>query len=78
MFEDSKHPVHGGNGRWTVEEQLAIYLTNAHAIELQALVQVERAQEIAGDPELADAFANHVDETKRHERFVRARLEALG
>src|SRR5436305_13068684 len=62
----------------TVEEQLAIYLTNAHAIELQALVQVERAQEIAGDPELADAFANHVDEPKRHERFVRARLEALG
>jgi ferritin-like metal-binding protein YciE len=62
----------------TVEEQLAIYLTNAHAIELQALVQVERAQEIAGDPELADAFAKHVEETRRHERFVRSRLEALG
>ena len=61
----------------TVEEQLAIYLTNAHAIELQALVQVERAQEIAGDPELADAFAKHVEETRRHERFVRSRLEAL-
>jgi ferritin-like metal-binding protein YciE len=61
----------------TVEEQLAIYLTNAHAIELQALVQVQRAQEIAGDPELADAFAKHVEETERHERFVRSRLEAL-
>jgi ferritin-like metal-binding protein YciE len=61
----------------TVEEQLAIYLTNAHAIELQALVQVERAQSIAGDPQLADAFAKHVEETQRHERFVRSRLEAL-
>lgn len=61
----------------TVEEQLAIYLTNAHAIELQALVQAERAQDIAGDPELAGAFAKHVDETRRHERFVRSRLEAL-
>ncbi|MBV8941382.1 MAG: DUF892 family protein, partial [Solirubrobacterales bacterium] len=61
----------------TVEEQLAIYLTNAHAIELQALVQVERAKEIAGDPELAAAFAKHVEETQRHERFVRSRLEAL-
>lgn len=60
----------------TVEEQLAIYLTNAHAIELQALVQVERAQEIAGDPELAGAFAKHVEETQRHERLVRSRLEA--
>jgi ferritin-like metal-binding protein YciE len=61
----------------TVEEQLAIYLTNAHAIEVQALVQVERAKDIAGDPELAAAFAKHVEETQRHERFVRSRLEAL-
>ncbi len=61
----------------TVEEQLAIYLTNAHSIELQALVQVERAKEIAGDPELAAAFEKHVEETERHERFVRSRLEAL-
>jgi ferritin-like metal-binding protein YciE len=61
----------------SVEEQLAIYLTNAHAIELQALVQVERAKEIAGDPELAAAFEQHVEETQRHERFVRSRLEAL-
>jgi ferritin-like metal-binding protein YciE len=60
-----------------VEEQLAIYLTNAHSIELQALVQVERAKEIAGDPELAAAFEKHVEETQRHERFVRSRLEAL-
>ena len=61
----------------TVEEQLAIYLTNAHSIEVQALVQVERAKEIARDPELAAAFETHVEETQRHERFVRSRLEAL-
>jgi ferritin-like metal-binding protein YciE len=61
----------------TVEEQLAIYLTNAHSIELQALVQVQRAKDIAGDPELAAAFEKHVEETQRHERFVRSRLEAL-
>jgi ferritin-like metal-binding protein YciE len=61
----------------TVEEQLAIYLTNAHAIELQALVQVQRAKDIAGDSELAAAFEKHVEETERHERFVRSRLEAL-
>lgn len=61
----------------TVEEQLAIYLTNAHAIELQALVQVERAPAMAVDPELAQAFTKHLEETQRHERFVRSRLEAL-
>lgn len=61
----------------TAEEQLAIYLTDAHAIELQALVQVKRAKDIAGDPKLAEAFAKHVEETERHERFVTGRLEAL-
>jgi ferritin-like metal-binding protein YciE len=61
----------------TAQEQLAIYLTDAHAIELQALVQVKRAKDIAGDPALAEAFAKHVEETERHERFVRGRLEAL-
>jgi ferritin-like metal-binding protein YciE len=60
----------------TADEQLAIYLTDAHAIELQALVQVKRAKDIAGDPALAEAFAKHVEETERHERFVRGRLEA--
>jgi ferritin-like metal-binding protein YciE len=61
----------------TPEEQLAIYLTDAHAIELQALVQVKRAKDIAGDPALAQAFARHIEETERHERFVRGRLEAM-
>jgi ferritin-like metal-binding protein YciE len=61
----------------TVEEQLAIYLTDAHAIEEQALVQMKRAPELAGDPELAEAFSKHLEETARHERFVRGRLEAL-
>jgi ferritin-like metal-binding protein YciE len=61
----------------TTEEQLAIYLTDAHAIELQALVQVKRAPDIAGDPGLAEAFSKHIEETERHERFVRGRLEAL-
>src|SRR5437763_16834500 len=61
----------------TTDEQLAIYLTDAHAIELQALVQVKRAPEMAVDPQLAEAFRKHIEETERHERFVRGRLEAL-
>jgi ferritin-like metal-binding protein YciE len=61
----------------TTQEQLAIYLTDAHAIELQALVQVKRAPEMAVDRQLAEAFTKHIEETERHERFVRGRLEAL-
>src|SRR5947209_149460 len=61
----------------SIEQQLAIYLTDAHAIELQALVQVKPARRIAGDPEIAAAFADHVRETERHERYVADRLTAL-
>lgn len=61
----------------TIEQQLAIYLTDAHAIELQALVQVKRARRVAGDPEIAAAFSDHVRETERHEHYVADRLMAL-
>jgi ferritin-like metal-binding protein YciE len=61
----------------TLDEQLAIYLTDAHAIELQALEQVKRARKLAGEPEIADAFAQHVRETERHETYVSDRLTAL-
>lgn len=61
----------------SIEQQLAIYLTDAHAIELQALVQVRRARKVAGDPEIAAAFAEHVRETERHEHYVADRLTAL-
>jgi ferritin-like metal-binding protein YciE len=61
----------------SIDEQIAIYLTDAHAIELQALVQVKRAPKIAGDPQIAEAFERHIGETEQHERFVRERLDGL-
>ena len=61
----------------TLDQQLAIYLTDAHAIEVQALVQVKRARKVAGEPEIAAAFAEHVRETERHEHYVTDRLMAL-
>ena len=62
----------------SLEEQLAIYLTDAHAMELQALVQVKRARKVAGEAEIAAAFDEHVRETERHEHYVTDRLMALG
>ncbi len=61
----------------SIEQQLAIYLTDAHAIELQALAQVKAARRVAGDPEIAAAFSDHVRETERHEHYVADRLTAL-
>src|ERR1700754_4080693 len=59
-------------------EQLDKYLTDVHALEVQALAQMRAAPKLAGDPELARAFEEHCIETERHEAQIRARLEARG
>ena len=62
----------------TIDEQLTKYLTDAHAIEQQALAQMRAAPRIAGSPQLAEIFRGHLVETEEQERTVRARLEARG
>jgi ferritin-like metal-binding protein YciE len=58
--------------------QLVSYLTDVHAIEVQALEQMKRAPDLAGSPDLAAIFREHCDETAEHERLVREALEARG
>ena len=59
-----------------IHEQLTKYLTDAHSIEVQALAQLRTAPDLAGDPELASNFREHLRETEGHERLVREALEA--
>lgn len=61
-----------------LDEQLTKYLTDAHSIEVQALAQLRTASDIAGAPELADAFRSHLAETEGHERTTRELLEERG
>ena len=61
----------------SLQEQLTKYLTDAHSIEEQALAQLEGAPKIAGDPELARIFQEHLEETRGHEAKTRSRLESL-
>jgi ferritin-like metal-binding protein YciE len=60
-----------------LKSQLIKYLTDAHSIERQALVQMKAAPDMAGDPEIAVAFEEHRGETEQHERLVDERLKAL-
>src|ERR687896_2593333 len=62
----------------TIDEQLVKHLTDVHSIEEQALQQMRVAPRLARDPELAQAFRQHIGETEEHERRVRARLTARG
>jgi ferritin-like metal-binding protein YciE len=62
----------------TLDEQLTEHLTDVHSIEEQALQQMRVAPRLARDPELAQAFRQHLTETEEQERRVRARLAARG
>jgi ferritin-like metal-binding protein YciE len=57
---------------------LVEYLSDVHAMEVQALAQMRAAPDLAGDPELAQAFREHCAETERHEALIRERLTAHG
>jgi ferritin-like metal-binding protein YciE len=61
-----------------LQAQMIKYLTDAHSIERQALVQMKAAPGMAGDDEMAAAFEQHRAETEEHERLVDERLRALG
>jgi ferritin-like metal-binding protein YciE len=61
-----------------LQDQLTKYLTDAHSIEEQALAQLRSAPDIAGDPELAAIYREHLGETEGHERRVRGLLEGRG
>jgi ferritin-like metal-binding protein YciE len=62
----------------TLQDQITKYLTDAHSIEEQALVQMEQAPRMAGDPDLSRIFKEHLAETREHEQAVRAELKRRG
>ncbi len=61
-----------------IQEELVSYLTDAHAIEAQALQLLESGPEIAGSEELAQVFRDHLEETRQQQRLVEERLAAHG
>jgi ferritin-like metal-binding protein YciE len=59
-----------------VESELVSYLTDAHAIEAQALQLLETGPALAGFDQLADVFREHLEETREQRRLVEERLAA--
>jgi ferritin-like metal-binding protein YciE len=58
------------NDRATLEK----YLSDAHALEAQAVQLLQRGQKLGGP--LAGLFAGHLAESRRHEDVIEARLRA--
>jgi ferritin-like metal-binding protein YciE len=61
-----------------IDKQLVKYLSDAHAIEQQAIGLLEKGPKVAGDPVLAQLYEEHLGETREHARLVEERLEARG
>ena len=61
-----------------LSEQVNKYLADAHAIEAQAIELLSKAEKIGGDPQLQEVYAEHLEESREHQRLVAERLEARG
>jgi ferritin-like metal-binding protein YciE len=59
-------------------EQVRKYLADAHAIEEQAILLLERGPKLAGTETLAHIYEDHLAETRDHVELVEERLQALG
>jgi ferritin-like metal-binding protein YciE len=58
--------------------RLTTYLTDAHAIEAQAVTLLEKAAKIGGDPQLEAAYREHLEETRGHLAALERLLERRG
>ena len=65
-------------GRDDLDEQLNKYLADAHAIEAQAIQLLQVGPDAAGAPELAQLYAEHLEETREQQDLVERRLEVRG
>jgi len=61
-----------------LDKQLLKYLSDAHAIENQAIQLLQKGEKIAGDPVLAQLYSEHLEETREHARLVDTLLETHG
>ncbi|MFL5819482.1 MAG: ferritin-like domain-containing protein [Solirubrobacteraceae bacterium] len=62
----------------SAQEELVKYLTQAHAMEKQSALLLNRGADIAGDTEIAAIYRAHLLQTNEHERYVDERLRAHG
>src|SRR5215213_7392056 len=61
-----------------LQEKLADYVEDAHAMEQNDLKMIDSMISTTDDPEVKGMLQNHKRETEEHERRMRERLDALG
>lgn len=61
-----------------ISDQVNKYLEDAHAIEGQSIMLLEKGPKLAGHGELARIYEEHLTETREHRRLVSERLGQRG
>lgn len=61
-----------------MREELITYLRDSHALEAQSMQLLEAGPRIEGFAALTEVFADHLDQTRGHQRLIDERLEELG
>jgi ferritin-like metal-binding protein YciE len=78
MFDESTDASLEAHPTDNMTDRLASYLADAHAIEQQAIGLLERAVEVSPAGDLHDAYAHHLDQSRRHSELLESRLVAVG
>jgi ferritin-like metal-binding protein YciE len=61
-----------------LHRKLVDYVQDAHAMEQNVSMMLDSMMTTTDDPELTEMLKHHQEETERHERRLRERLDALG
>ena len=61
-----------------LNEKLADYIEDAHAMEQNDLKMIDSMISTTDDPQVKEMLENHRNETEEHERRLRERLDAVG
>jgi ferritin-like metal-binding protein YciE len=77
LFERTVEASLRETARADLGDQLKTYLSDAHAIEAQAIQLLESGRGMVDDPTLRALFEQHLAETRDQQKLVEQRLEAL-
>jgi ferritin-like metal-binding protein YciE len=77
-FDAAEEASHGAIYPEQMRNHLRRHLREAHALEIQSANLIQRAKEAANDPLFAEVCNKHFEQSRKHAKMLRERLDFLG
>jgi ferritin-like metal-binding protein YciE len=77
-FDAAEQASHRDTPAAEMGDHVRKHLAEAHALESQGIHLLAKSEDIAGDPQLAQACSRNLQESREHIERLEQRLEALG